>query len=265
MVQRRARARFGVEGLSEEGANPAKAMVHFDVPACPSEVPPVLLELPEDVLVSFRSELLIECGEGVTRAGQLRDEIRRTIERQRDGHFTLNEAAQVLADGRPGLDPVEIVRRFRRAHLKGELPIHQGASRFPLEAGESIHDSWDTVEVGELDAWLRATAGFGFPNLRKAAAPLAIAESAPVRKNRLKFRAEPLTAVLAKARATALDPSDWESAWAALVALAKSQDRPAPLLGYIEGEGVKYQKDNANKPVDWLSRDAYRKRHKRSS
>ena len=76
----------------------------------------------------------------------------------------------------------------------------------------------------------------------------------------LKPRAAPLAAVIKLARGQALDSTDWQSVWAALVNLAQSADRPPPLLGYTEGEGVKYQNDNAAKPVDWLTREALRKR-----
>lgn len=75
-----------------------------------------------------------------------------------------------------------------------------------------------------------------------------------------KRRADCLNAVIQMASERAADPTDWPSAWAALVALALQADRPAPLLGYTEGEGVKYQTDNADAAVAWLSRQAFRKR-----
>lgn len=137
---------------------------HFVTAARPTEMPQALLELPDDAQVSWDDNLAGTRGSGITTAATYRETIRATIARQAEGHFTLNEAAQVLADSRPGLDPVEPVKRFRLAHSKGELPIHQGGSRFPLEVGETVRDFWDTVEVGELDAWLRASVGYGFPS-----------------------------------------------------------------------------------------------------
>jgi hypothetical protein len=82
-------------------------------------------------------------------------------------------------------------------------------------------------------------------------------------KHTLKSRANVLTAVLSLARRNALDTADWRSVWATLVELAQSPNRPAPLLGYTEGEGVKYQQDDAVDPVGWLTREAYRKRFSR--
>lgn len=157
--------------LTREGLNAFAArlaiqvvdMPHFVTSARPLEVPAALLALPDDARVSYEHNSAGERGSGVANAAEYRESIRDTVARQAEGHFTLNEAAQVLADSRPGLDPRETVKRFRLAHSKGELPIHQGESRFPLEVGETVRDFWDTVEVRELDAWLRASVGYGFP------------------------------------------------------------------------------------------------------
>jgi hypothetical protein len=79
-----------------------------------------------------------------------------------------------------------------------------------------------------------------------------------------KRRAEPLHAVIKLAQSKAADASDWQSVWAALVKIALSKEPPAPLLGYVDGEGVKYQLDDSARPVRWLTRDAIRQRFKRA-
>jgi hypothetical protein len=152
-------------------------MPHFVTSARPLEVPAALLALPDDARVSYEHNIARQRGSGITNAADYRESIRDTMARQAEGHFTLNEAAQVLADSRPGLDPIETVKRFLLAHSKGELPIHQGGSRFPLEVGETVRDFLDTVEVSELDAWLRASVGYGFP-VADAVPPLAAPPSA---------------------------------------------------------------------------------------
>lgn len=81
--------------------------------------------------------------------------------------------------------------------------------------------------------------------------------------HKISRRASPLAAVLALAKDQALDPTDWLSTWAALVKLAGGPNRPPPLTGYIEGEGVKYQTDDADRPAGYLTRDAFRKRFER--
>lgn len=78
-------------------------------------------------------------------------------------------------------------------------------------------------------------------------------------------RDEPLAAVFAEAKRRALDQTDWQSVWAALVALADGPNRPAPLLGHVAGEGVKYRRDSAEHGVCCLTRDAFRKRFRRSA
>ncbi|MEI6195784.1 MAG: hypothetical protein WCS42_15800 [Verrucomicrobiota bacterium] len=75
-------------------------------------------------------------------------------------------------------------------------------------------------------------------------------------------RADRLAAVIEMARGQAVNPDDWTSVWAALVELAQSPSRPAPLLGYDE-DGVKYETYNEAKPVAWLKRDAFRQRARR--
>jgi hypothetical protein len=73
-------------------------------------------------------------------------------------------------------------------------------------------------------------------------------------------RTNALRAVIEQAKLAAVDASDWANVWNELVKIAASDQRPAPLLGYTEGEGVKYQNDNEKKPVAFLTRQALRKR-----
>jgi hypothetical protein len=48
--------------------------------------------------------------------------------------------------------------------------------------------------------------------------------------------------VIQIAREAARDPHDYQQVWAQLVRMADSKDRPAPLLGYVDDEGVvKYE------------------------
>jgi hypothetical protein len=136
---------------------------HFVIGAHLMEVPAELLALANDARVSFESNIGGRLTSGRTNAEDLRRLVRATVSRQEEGHFTLEEAAQVLADSHPGIDPLETVKRFLLAHSKGELPIHHGGSRFRREVGETISTFWDTLECTELDHWLRKSAGYGFP------------------------------------------------------------------------------------------------------
>lgn len=68
-------------------------------------------------------------------------------------------------------------------------------------------------------------------------------------------RTHALDAVISKAKETAADAADYHSVWAALVALAGNGKPPAPLIGFAEGEGVKYQGVN---DVEFFTKNALR-------
>lgn len=75
-------------------------------------------------------------------------------------------------------------------------------------------------------------------------------------------RSNPLRSIIQKAQELALNPSDYESVWIELVKLARSDDRPEPLLGFADKEGVKWLD---GEEVKFLNKDALRKRLKRAA
>lgn len=81
---------------------------------------------------------------------------------------------------------------------------------------------------------------------------------APVRVHQARRRSDPLSAVIAMARKAAADPTDYQSVWAVLVSIASASDRPPPLLGYVDGEGVKYQAESEE--PQFFTKDNLRKR-----
>jgi hypothetical protein len=107
-----------------------------------------------------------------------------------------------------------------------------------------------TIDLGEMPPELVAMAQ---SNLQPASKPRAapIESKAPDKANAqgnlrtiqatTTKRSDALTAVIAVATKSAQNPVDYHSVWAALVVLAESDKRPAPLIGFAEGEGVKYQ------------------------
>ena len=62
--------------------------------------------------------------------------------------------------------------------------------------------------------------------------------------NRLQNRTNILGPVIEKAKTQAIAPDNAQSVWASLVQLAEATNKVAPLLGFIDGEGVKYQANN---------------------
>ncbi|WP_321927847.1 hypothetical protein [Paraburkholderia guartelaensis] len=70
-------------------------------------------------------------------------------------------------------------------------------------------------------------------------------------------RANILDAPVDLARGQALDPDDYQSVWASLVDIAQAPNRPAPLTGYVETEGVLYQDEN--NPCKRLTKERFAK------
>lgn len=90
--------------------------------------------------------------------------------RQAQGFYTVQEAAEALAEHRPNTRPEEWVRDMREANDRRdandrrELVIRSYGTKMPLSARATRRDFRDLVKVVELDAWLRASVGYGFPS-----------------------------------------------------------------------------------------------------
>jgi hypothetical protein len=96
----------------------------------------------------------------------------------------------------------------------------------------------------------------------------AVAQAAQTgRVHTTKGRRSSLSAIISQAINRAADPTDWQSAWAALVDMASSGKPPPPLIGYVEGEGVQYKADKAggDGSPEYLAREAFRGRFRRQS
>lgn len=146
-----------------------------------------------------------------------------------------------------GLEPAERARVERLARLWHSRPEHASLTR----ATPARFAEWAKAK-GVAPAWLADI-------VKPAGEP-----AQPAAKlHKPRRRADPLAAVIVLAERQAADATDWQSVWACLVELAQSRDRPAPLLGYVEGEGVQYQADDPVSPVEYLSREALRQRFKR--
>ncbi len=70
-----------------------------------------------------------------------------------------------------------------------------------------------------------------------------------------------LDAVIQLAKDDAVKATDWQSVWASLVKLAEAKERPAPLLGFSDDEGVKYQDFSE---VKFLSKKSFQQRWNRA-
>jgi hypothetical protein len=179
-------------------------MPHFISSAWPQELPAELMALADDAQVSYEHSIGRERGSGITNAAAYRGMIRETMARQSQGYFTVNEAAQVVAESRPGGRGPEWAHSIQRAHRVGVLAIREPGSLLPMrplkpEPHSDIPKHWTGVQslerafsdlllLSELDAWLRATAGYGFPAAGAAGAaatPAAAIETPKQRRARL--------------------------------------------------------------------------------
>lgn len=122
----------------------------------------------------------------------------------------------------------------------------------------------------DLCAWAQKQ-GYGWPFAApkpvavKAVQPAApepkAAVSARTVKHTLRTRSDGMSAVIAQAKALALDGNDPHSVWAALVKLAQDENRPPPLLGYVDGEGVKWDQSGT---IVFQTKKAFRGRWTRA-
>lgn len=82
---------------------------------------------------------------------------------------------------------------------------------------------------------------FKAPEKAATAVSSAPQSQAVTKTHRLNGRENILDPVIQLARKNAIDPDSPQSAWTEFVRMAESSDMPAPLIGYVEGEGVKYR------------------------
>jgi hypothetical protein len=72
-----------------------------------------------------------------------------------------------------------------------------------------------------------------------------------------KTRSNALAAVIRLAQKKSSDPDDYQAVFAQLRNMADSKERPAPLVGYVQGEGVKYEDGDR---INFLTKAALRMR-----
>lgn len=85
------------------------------------------------------------------------------------------------------------------------------------------------------------------------------------RVHRLKNRSHELDHIMDLVTASSIgsERPSAEAAWAMYVSIAKKEDRPAPLLGYADGEGVKYTSFTGQEGVKFDSKQAFKARFNR--
>lgn len=145
----------------------------FTTSARPPSVDPALLALEPAAAVAYVENIGSSKGSGFRRADAYIAEIRARIKRQAEGFFTVGEAAQVLADVNPDIHAAELVLQMRSASVAGKLIIRNYGDRLPVRDQSDIHEAFNLVKVGDMDAWLLALgADYQFPKVEPSdAAP----------------------------------------------------------------------------------------------
>ncbi|NPC57854.1 hypothetical protein [Caenimonas soli] len=138
-------------------------------------------------------------------------------------------------------------------HRYERWELAHGEPDFETTLADCRVTGYDVHALADAVAQVRAAS----PEAQPASEGAAPAPS--VLEHKVKNRADPLAAVIEKAKEFAANSNDYQSVWAALVELAQSSGRPAPLLGYAEEEGVKYRTDTID-GVKFFTKNALRKR-----
>lgn len=238
---------------------PAQQQPHFTIEVQPRAIATELAALPDDTEVSYSSNVAGWSTTSRTSAKALRAQIEAIIERQRQDHYTLTEAAQILTDaGRVG-DPESHLVQLQRAWADGSLPVHQGGSRYLRRPDEVICTHDDTVTVADLDDWLlkHQKTEQGFPV--DAAAGAEGSHRRVVHSTKAKRR-DDLAPVIEEAQRKCIDPKDAPAVWRQLVHMA--QAKTSPFFGVTEEVALQWMSSSGK--VRYLTKAALRKRLKRS-
>ena len=188
-------------------------------------------------------------------------------------YWTLGNAAADLAQQENWHDEARgtLLDQMVDAADKRELIVRDPHTALPKTSGR-VHEYYELVTPSDVNLWLtkqgasyrwtpsveeeKTVEGRAAETERKVSVGPAVVG---VKKHAIKNRSDPLAAVLEMAKNEAVDRSDYHSVWAALVSLAKSPGRPAPLVGYVEQEGVKYEVTERDDPK-FFTKNALRKR-----
>jgi hypothetical protein len=146
----------------------AKAGLHFVLLVRPTTVPAELLELPPTTFVTWSDRRADWSSSGQLQAENLRLNITRTIERQREGFFHLPEVAQILADDN-NLCAATLMRDITEALRRGSLIPRSMETKIRTHKQRTAHIPYSVSEVlsiADIDEWLAAEGvSYRFPKV----------------------------------------------------------------------------------------------------
>jgi len=260
-------AKFGVRLRVAEPARHADASEEdsstrprFTIPARPLRVDAAILRLEPDTAIEVCTSLAGTHGVAVGSAKDAIEFIQGTIKRQAEGHYTMQEAAEIIPAAR-GFDAQDFLdTRMHPAFASGALVLVD-----PKDGGRvkrrPCRDFHDWVTPANMDKWL-ASDGFAYrwpvekqPDEKRAFGTQTGANTV----HKLGTRRDVLDPVIDLAVRNSTNPADHAAVWNAFTGLADSKEPPDPLISYREGE-VLYR--GGDGPTG-INRAAFLKRMKR--
>lgn len=146
-----------------------KPMLEVTVPPRPLEVEPALLAIPRTELILYHYKFGGLNASGIGAAGDYIDEFNARKKRQAEGFFTLEEAAQVLADEN-SVGVNVMISEIRKAEIKNTgtdklQPLTRDGNRFPIDTtGQKVADYETLVTVSDIVIWLASSkTGYRWP------------------------------------------------------------------------------------------------------
>jgi hypothetical protein len=128
----------------------------FNVPVRPTCVPPELAKLPNEAQVRIKFSTVRVEAISTGSAADLVKLFQEIIERQGKELFTLDEAAQVLADSLVGVSSRAMLKDMRDAHKGGSLIIRDPGKKMPRAQSGKVIDLTDLVKISDVDAWFES-------------------------------------------------------------------------------------------------------------
>jgi hypothetical protein len=156
---------YSVESeVALEGIRTTSDLPIFNMPARPIEVPQWLRDLPPDSGVQYINNVGGRSMQGPVEAKGVIESVADVITRQATGFFTLNEAAQVLADSRLNLKAHAMKDLMLKAWKDDKLPIRDPSHNGPVSGIRSISASSDLLSLQDINSWLTSEGmGYQFP------------------------------------------------------------------------------------------------------
>jgi hypothetical protein len=145
----------------------------------------------------------------------------------------LSKLANSLTESTPSSN----AELYKRASSSAQLKPVRSKAPAPLERINSSGPGPSSLSNKFVDEWVEVAES-------RRQSVTAIEKKKLVTNAPTAARSDLLNPIIHLAKKNAQDGNNYQSVWAEMVKLADSKNRPAPLLGFIEGEGVKYQAES---------------------